>query len=215
MRIRNMHMRVTSQRLNTSKRKAGLSAGRSSLFSRLGQRGGTSRLSAPGAASSRSAQLKKSSYAKLEKSADALADAVSKLMAKTEDGTELGGEAEKLAEEFNGTLKLLKQADGMLNEYYRQSLKEISTNSRNVLEEIGITVAADGTLSVNKEKLGSADGEKVKRLLGSNGDFAKRVGFVASRVADNAAASAQSVSGRYNAGGELVNSYLSRYNVRG
>lgn len=215
MRIRNMRMRVTTQRLNTSKRKAGLQTGGSSLLSRMGKRGSASRLSALGAVNSRAAQLQKNSYTRLEKSADALTDAASRLMARAESGTGLDREAESLVEEFNETLKLLKQSTGVLNEYYRQSLRETSTTNQNALEEIGIAVAPDGSLSLDKEKLGIADGDKVKRLLGANGDFVKRVSLLASRVADNAEANAQSVSSRYNESGSLVNSYLSRYNLRG
>lgn len=227
MRIRSMGTRITSQRLRASKRKAGMPARSSSLLSRLGKAGGTSRLSALNASSGRSALLQKSGYAKLEKAADSLTDAVAKVMDRAERGAALGAETQNLVNGFNDTLKLLKQSDGVLNNYYRQSLKELSTGNKNALEKIGITVAADGTLSLNAKKLERADGEEVKKLLGADGAFVKRAEFVASRVSDNAAASEQSISGRYNASGNYVdsgnyvnsgnyiNSLWSRYNMRG
>lgn len=221
MRIRSMGARITSQRLRASKQKAGGSTRSGSLLSRLGKLRSTSRLSSLNAVSSRSAQLQKSGYAKLEKAADSLTDAAAKMMDKAESGEALGAEAQKLVSGFNDTLKLLKQSEGILNEYYYRSMKEISTGNKNALEKIGITVATDGSLSLNAKKLESANGEEVKKLLGANGDFVKRAGFLASRVSDNAAASGQSISGRYNAkgnyvdSGNYVNSLLSRYNMRG
>lgn len=221
MRIRSMGARITSQRLRASKQKAGGSTRSGSLLSRLGKLRSTSRLSSLNAVSSRSAQLQKSGYAKLEKAADSLTDAAAKMMDKAESGEALGAEAQKLVSGFNDTLKLLKQSEGVLNEYYYRSMKEISTGNKNALEKIGITVATDGSLSLNAKKLESANGEEVKKLLGANGDFVKRAGFLASRVSDNAAASGQSISGRYNAkgnyvdSGNYVNSLLSRYNMRG
>ncbi len=94
-------------------------------------------------------------------------------------------------------------------------MKEISGTNQNELEEIGITVSADGSLSLNRERLAGADKEKVGRLLGSNGDFAKRVSYVSSRVADNAEVNAQSISNRYNSKGSIASSYLNKYNFWG
>ena len=104
---------------------------------------------------------------------------------------------------------------GVLNDYYRQALKETVTGSKEELEEIGITVGTDGSLSLNKGKLAEADEEKVKKLLGASSDFVKRINAVASRVSDNAKANMESASSRYNASGGLSNSYFSRYNFRG
>ena len=119
-----------------------------------------------------------------------------------------------MANSFNETLSELKGASGVLNQYYYQTMKETSTGNQNALAEIGITVAADGRLSVNREKLENADAEKVKKLLGSQGDFLKKVSFVATRVSENARASAASLSNTYNSRGDLSNSYLSRISYR-
>ena len=116
---------------------------------------------------------------------------------------------------FNDTLDYLKQSSGILNDYYRQSMKEIATTNKSALEEVGITVRTDGTLSLDKDKLAGADEEKIKKALGASSDFAKRMEAVASRAADNAKASAQSVASQYTSSGALANSYLSKYNFRG
>ena len=109
----------------------------------------------------------------------------------------------------------MKKTSGILNNYYHQTMREIATTNKSALAEIGITVRTDGTLSVNKEKLAEADQEKIKKVLGGESDFAKRMDAVASRVADNAAAGAASAASQYNSSGYLANSYLSRYNFRG
>ena len=117
--------------------------------------------------------------------------------------------------DFNDTLKCLKKSSGVLNDFYRQSMKESVMGQKKELEEIGITVGTDGSLSLNKDKLAEADAEKVKKLLGTSSTFAKRVNAVASRAADNARANAESASSRYTASGGIASSYLSRYNFRG
>ena len=222
MRIRTGLKRTTTQMLNHSRRKAGLTTSRrSSLLSAArNQTPGlkNTRLGMLNANSIQSARLTRSNYQKLERSADSLVEQT-KLLAERADA---GGKPENLAntaanvvQHFNYTLDGLKQASGILNEYYRQAMKEIVVTNKSALAEIGIAVGADGSLSLDKEKFESADEEKLKGLLGSEGIFVKRVGIVASRVVDNAMASVESSSSRYNASGYLTNSYLSKYNYRG
>ncbi len=68
---------------------------------------------------------------------------------------------------------------------------------------------------LDKEKLEAADGETIKKVLGSSGDLAKRIKAIASRVADNAKVNMETVSNQYNSAGGMANSYLSRFNIRG
>lgn len=219
MRIRTGLRRTTTQMLNHSRRKSGLSASRrSSLLSSVRNRNSgltDTRFGMMNANSVQSARLLRSSYQKLERSATSLEDQT-KLLAEKADvgGKDLTGTAAQVAQHFNDTLDGLKQSSGILNDYYRQTMKEIATTNKSALADIGITVRTDGTLSVDKEKLAEADQEKVKKALGAESDFAKRMEAVASRVADNAAAGATSAASQYNASGNLTNSYLSRYNFR-
>lgn len=222
MRIRTGLRRTTTQMLNHSRRKAGLSTSRrSSLLS-------TTRNQAPGLKNTRlgmlnansiqSARLTRSNYQKLERSATSLAEQT-KLLAERADADgkpeNLTGTAANVVQHFNDTLDGLKQASGILNEYYRQAMKEIVTTNKSALAEIGIAVKTDGSLSLNREKLAEADSEKVRKTLGAESDFAKRLETVASRAADNAEAGAASAASQYNSSGNLANSYLSRYNFRG
>lgn len=218
MRIRTGLRRTTTQMLNNSRRKTGTSSRRSSLLGTLQNKGvlGNSRLSALNANCAQSTRLTKASYEKLQRSSASLAEQTKLLAEKIAvGGKDITATAASMVGHFNDTLKNLTQASGVLNDYYRQTLKEAAANNRPAFEEIGITVAADGSLSLNKDKLAGADEEKIKKALGGASDFAKQVNAIATRVADNAKASAESVSSQYNSSGSLASSYLSRYNFRG
>lgn len=212
-------MRITTGMMKMAHRRSGSTQKGSSLLNYVGKKGSAaSRLNAMNASATsvRSAKIEGANYDKLERSADGLTSAVSALAAKVDSGSEnLVSEAASMVEKYNETLKNLKNASGTLNQFYHQNMKDIAETNRSGLEEIGITVAADGSLTLNKEKLAAADGEKVKKLLGSRGDFAQRASLVSSRVADNAGVNADSISSRYNGKGSIANSYLNRYNFWG
>lgn len=223
MRIRSGIGRMTTQMLSNSRKRAGLSAGRSPLLrsSRYGGTGSASRLGAMNASSMQNPRMARLNYEKLQKSAVSLVDGMTLLAEKADGLTEeqnpadVTGTVENMVEDFNTTLKYLQQNSSVLNDYYRQSLRELGAGSKAELAEIGITVGSNGTLTLNKEKLEEADREKIKNVLGSQGDFARRIKAVASRVADNAKVNAEAASSQYNSSGGLANSYLSRFNLRG
>ena len=208
--------RMTTNMLSSSRRKAGLSARKSPFLSTLQNKKGLSGLALLNANSVQSARLARSSYDNLQRSSKSLAEELSLLGEKVDlGGKDITATASNMVGDYNDTMKYLKQISGVLNDYYRQALKETVTGSKEELEEIGITVGTDGSLSLNKGKLAEADEEKVKKLLGASSDFVKRISAVASRVSDNAKANMESASSRYNASGGLSNSYFSRYNFRG
>ena len=207
---------MTTNMLSSSRRRAGLSARKSPFLSTLQNKKGLSGLALLNANSVQSARLARSSYDNLQRSSKSLAEELSLLGEKVDlGGKDITATASNMVGDYNDTMKYLKQISGVLNDYYRQALKETVTGSKEELEEIGITVGTDGSLSLNKGKLAEADEEKVKKLLGASSDFVKRINAVASRVSDNAKANMESASSRYNASGGLSNSYFSRYNFRG
>ena len=204
---------MTTQMLNNRKRKTGLNSSKNSILS---NRLGSSRLNALNAQNSQSARLARIGYEKLQKSSDSLAYEARLLGEKVDTGAgDVGAAAESMVKNYNETMKYLRESSGMLNDFYRQSLKETVLSNRTELQDIGFTVGADGSLALNREKLAAAEVEKVKRLLGGSGDLVKRIDAVASRAADNARVNAENASSRYNATGGLAGSYLSRYNFRG
>lgn len=210
-------MRITKGMLNMTRRRAGLQEKGSALLNYVGQKGGAgARLKAMDATNVRAARQEGIGYDRLEKSADGLTSAVSALTAKADDGSgDISGAVVSMVEKYNETLKNLKNVTGVLNHFYWQSMREIAQTNQGKLAEIGIAVASDGSLSLDKEKLAGADAEKVKGLFGSKGDFAQRAGYLSARVADNAKANAASTNSRYNSRGSVADSYLSKYNFRG
>lgn len=214
MRIR----RTTTQMVNNSRRRTGLTARRSPLLSRSSQKnskGSVSRLDAMNANSLQSSRMARVGFEKLQKSSSSLEEQMALLADKADNGKDMGATAANMVADFNDTLKYLQENSSVLNNYYRQSLSETAASNKSDLSEIGITVGRDGRLSLDKAKLEQADAETVKRVLGTSGDFAKRVGSVASRVADNAKVNMENASSRYNASGSVANSYLSRFNLWG
>lgn len=214
MRIR----RTTTQMVNNSRRRAGLTARRSPLLSRATQNNGkgtVSRLDMMNANSLQSSRMARVGFEKLQKSASSLEEQMLLLSDKAENGKEIGATAANVVEDFNDTLKYLQENSSVLNNYYRQSMSEIAASNKTDLSEIGITVGRDGTLVLDKAKLEQADAETVKRVLGASGDFAKRISSVASRVADNAKVNMENVSSQYNSAGSVANSYLNRFNLWG
>lgn len=222
MRIRAGMRRTVTQIANRNKRRTGSSSRRSSLLStvqsrRRGITGNASRMDLMNANSVQSSRLARGSYDRLRKASDSLVEQAGLLAEKADaGGQEITSAAVKVVADFNDTMKCLRQTSGVLNDYYRQSLKESVMSNRKALEAVGISVAVDGTLSLDREKLAEADAGKVKDTLGASGDFYKRVKAVAARAADNARANAESISSQYTAAGGLLAGYSqSRYNFRG
>lgn len=161
------------------------------------------------------ARYQKAGYERLGKAADSLESRTGSVGEKADKGELAVSEAESLLASYNDTLKSLYQCDGSLNNFYRQTLKQAATDNLDALREIGISYGSDGTLSLNRSKFGSADAGKIKAVLGSGSGFMRRLGVVAPRVSDSAAANARTASSRYNASGDIGNSYFSKYNFFG
>ncbi|MCM1057556.1 MAG: hypothetical protein NC517_08115 [Firmicutes bacterium] len=221
-------MRVTTGMIN--KHGGGPISSRKSLLSYIqsGRTGGSSRLSALMAKGGSGSSTKtnslasvaasgyaKSGYEKLENAADSLEKQAGILGEKADQGKASASDVASLLSDYNSTLKNLYQCDGSLNNLYRQTLRQAATDNMDILREIGISYGTDGSLSLNRTQFEKADAETVKAALGSGAGFTKRLGIVAARVSDSAAANSRSASSRYNAGGDVSSSYFSRYNFLG
>lgn len=218
MRVRTGIRRTTTQMVNNSRRRAGLTAKRSPLLrSAQSSRTGTaSRMDFMNANSIQSARASRVAFEKLQKSASSLVEQTALLAEKADGGKkDMESTAANVVQSFNDTLKYLQQNSSILNDYYRQSMREIASSNKTDLSEIGIMVGRDGSLSLDKAKLEEADEETLKKVLGASGDFAKRISAVASRVEDNAKVNMENAGLQYNSAGSIANSYLSRFNIRG
>lgn len=220
-------MRITTQMLNETARKTGIPVNSGSLLNHLNNSASdNSLLKALNKSDSAVDTKQKSDYKKLEKNADQLQKSANKLAAKGEDSLfakakeskdmeELCKEAQALVEEYNNTMKILETAPGPLNDYYYQMLQEAAAGNKESLANVGITISKDGKMTVDSDKLKTADIDALEKALGSSGDFTSKVSFLAGRVSDNAQAGAESLSSQYGANGSLVSALSSKYSFWG
>ncbi len=214
-------MRITTQMLNTSMRKAGLPLNNMSLLDGMKSSGmqnnPLSSLNQGNAVS----QTQKKNYEALRKSAEEMQEASDKLRDKElyEEARESGSTenvseyVESLLEHYNKTIKSLKSNMSPLNQFYRQNLLEAAQKGKEELESIGITQRNDGSLSLDKDKLKAADIDTLEKVLG--GSFTEKTSFLADRIADNAKANVNSASNQYNASGSNYFEEANKYNFWG
>lgn len=224
-------MRITTQMLADTSRKSGLPVLQGSLLDVLNKKKGTTSNSLMDALNrTKDTQLstKQKGYEELETAAGELALSASKLYAEGEDSlfakaeesqdtTDIIKEIQTMAESYNKTLKLLKEAGGSLNNFYRQELKNAATENADLLSSIGITQNKDGSLVIDKKKLESADLETLKKVFNSDSDFAGLAAYIGIKSAENAAANASSITNQYNSKGMSYNDYFesNKYNYLG
>ncbi|MCI8484957.1 MAG: flagellar filament capping protein FliD [Lachnospiraceae bacterium] len=216
-------MRVTDQILNQTARKAGVPVS----FALSDYLSSKSKNSLNGLEKNQEANLaKKNHYEKLEKTAEELAKSAQIFLAEGADSIfakakesgsneEIYKHLDQWMENYNSTLKSLKNTASPLNNYYRQMLQDAASENSEALKNAGITIGKDGTLSVDKEKLHKTDRESLESLFGASGTFSKRVSYLGERVADNARANAKSYSNQYNAQGNDYSAFFNKYDFWG
>ena len=197
-------MRITTQMLHGSMKKAGLPIDSMSLLSCMNRNstqknGLLSALEKNNAAS----QTQKKSFEKLKGTADELQQAADALHSKS-----VAEYARSLVEHYNDTMKSLKNTSSPLHQYYRQMLSEAVKENKESLESVGITQEKDGSLKLDHNKMEAAGTDALEQALG--GVFSEKLSFLADRIADNAKANADSASNQYNAFG---NHYFAQANT--
>ena len=209
-------MRITTQMLNESARKAGLPINNISLLNYIKTDGNENTLLDVLNKNTESSvnTAKKSSYEKLDKEADKLTQAAERLL--QEDDSNLFEQAKTssdyqkvydsikiLFDSYNSTLKALRSASNTMTDFYRQTMLEAATESKESLSGVGITFAKDGTASVDMEKIKATDITTLESLFGSKSEFINKIGFLSDRISNNAEANVESLSSAYDAGGNL------------
>ena len=222
-------MRITTQMVNESARKAGIPVNNASLLDYVKQ--GNSQnsmleaLSSKTSAKTDSGNRKK--YEKLEKEADGLERAAETLLqegekslfakaAESGDNQQLCDSIEALLQGYNSTVKALGNASGTLNDFYRQMLVEAPENRKEELAQVGITFDKEGLASVDRDKLKATDADALEKLFGGKSELVSRLHFLSGRISDNARAGEQSFSSGYSGSGSLYEGKAaSRYDFRG
>ena len=218
-------MRITTQMLNRSARKAGLPINNTSLLNYINGNSSNTMLNALNKNSTTDAATK-SKYEKLEKTADQLSEAASAFTAtgkdslfskarESGDNQDIYNTVENFVGKYNSTISALKNTSSTSNDYYSQTLKSAASDNKEALESIGITIAKDGSLSVDKDKLKEADIDTLEKVLGNTKGFTQKAAYVAGRVSDNAQTNQSSLSSQYSSKGSLYSALASKYNLYG
>lgn len=234
-------MRVTTQMIDESARRAGIPVNRTSLLDYINSSGsgntlldalnkngssGNTLLDALNKSGSMVDTVSKSTYAKLGKAADQLWKAAEAFTAEGKDSIfakakesgsneEIYAGVESLVKSYNDTAKALKTASNPLNDFYRQMLKEAASENREALENIGITISKDGTAVLNRDKLKAADMDTLEKVLGASGGFSEKMAFLGTRISDNAEANTANLSSLYGATGNVYSALSNKYDFWG
>lgn len=215
-------MRITTQMLNASMKKAGLPISNVSLLNYINSNS-NSQNSLLSALNKNGIGTQNKSYEKLKGQAEKLQQVAEKMSsadafkeARTSgDMQPIYDNVQEMIKNYNDTIKALKNTSSPLNMYYRQMLGEAYTDDRDKLKEIGITRGSDGTLKLDKDKMKGSDIDKLEELLGADGAFSSKLSFLGNRIADNAKANASSASSQYNAMGNNYFASASKYDFWG
>lgn len=219
-------MRVTNQMLNESARRAGMPVNGHSLLDYVNGGNSNNMISEKLMASKGLSKTEKTKYEKQEKAAGELDTIAQKLSAsgkdsiwekvkKSGDTTEITKQAQELVEKYNKLLESMKDTSGALNEFYKRSLKDLPDQHKEALAEIGITVKKDGSLEIDQEKLKGASLEQLEKALGKDSSLTTRLSYISSRIADNASANLENLSGSYLPDGNTTSSHLNKYDFWG
>lgn len=222
-------MRITNQMLNESAKKAGIPIQGNSLLDYLNDNDTSSLLDSIGSSNNLNnpvSSVTKSNYDKLQKAADAYEKQAESMAetgessiwtkaAETGDLSAVYENAGNLVEKYNSTLKAMTNTTDSLNTYYMQMFTQGASEKSKELEAVGITVLKDGTLKLDEDKMKEADLESLQAALGPNSTFVTRTGYVASRAADHAKSSIESITSQYTANGSIYTAQASRYDFLG
>lgn len=220
-------MRITTQMLNESARKAGVPLHTTSMLSYVQNNGKTNSLPYALNAENENESLRKTkAYEKQEDAAKRLEQTAKELAAQGKDSVygqaenkeELAEKVMVLVKQYNEVLSGFQGSTGLLDTFYRQNLKSLVTEHKDVLQKLGVTTEKNGQLSVNGRTLHDADRETLEKALSGEDGFADSLSFLASKIADYAASNQQSTQSTYQSNGsaaEAAMRYTNRYDAWG
>ena len=116
-------------------------------------------------------------------------------------------EVSALITEYNDMMAGMTDAGGKVNEIYISQMKGYFQNAQKQLAELGITENLNGKLTLDKEKLASADVATIKEVLGKKGTFIDDIGKRAENVLSNAETNLAVLNKSQYAGNYTYNQY--------
>lgn len=222
-------MRVTTQMMHTSAKRAGISLGGASLLKYINkentQTAHNALLNALNTKSNVTVnKTQATNYKKLDESANSLLESLEMFMSEGKNGIfqqedvdqpVLKDAVKQLVKKYNDTIKTLKNTSNPLNDFYREMLKEAIEESEAGLASIGIAADESGMLTLEKDKLENADAQTLKNALDGNSLFTSKTAYIVSRIVDNAKANTESYSCQYGADGYSYVANSNRYDFWG
>ena len=225
-------MRVTTQMLNETARKARLPINNSTLLDYINNDSSADSMlnSINGSTSAATQMLKakvsKTGYENTDKSSEDLQNAIDKLAGEkstvfkdareSKDTSKVTAAVQELIDKYNSLVEVMSKTSSSLDEFYKKALKGLPESIKESLEKVGITYNSDGTLEVDSDKLKKADVDSLEKILGSDSEFMKKLSFVTDRIESNAEANLQSVSSTYSSTADIMSSFnSSKYDFLG
>lgn len=89
-------------------------------------------------------------------------------------------------EDFNKMMTSMNKVNSSTMSLYIRQLKQYETEQYGALEDVGVSVEKDGTLTVKEEKLKNADIHKLKKVFHEKGCFLDKVGYKSKNIQSNA-----------------------------
>lgn len=218
-------MRIPTQTMNETAKRAHLPLGNTSLLNYINNNNSGSivgsRNKNPGME-----MLSSNLFQRLETNATGLSQSAKKLTEKEESifdearesgsNAKLVDEVDRFAKYFNSTMSSATGTNSALNIYYKKMMAQAAQEHKEELEAIGVSVAGDGKLDVNTDRLGRADVNQIERVFGAGSDFMKRATALAQKLSDSAGAGAASLASQYGATGAPHSAYAAnRYDYFG
>lgn len=223
-------MRITTQMLDASMKRAGFDFTRASLLDYVKKQNNSGLLSSVGSSAldkysslynnsvNKTSSVHSKNNEKIEKAADELTktsgkflDTKNNIFDKEDNSKEIYDEVNNLVDHYNSTLDSLRKSSSPLNAYYYQMLKGAADESASSLKEAGITIDSKGVLSVDKDMLEKCDKDTLNKIFGSDSKFTNKMYFISQRVSDNAGANLSSTTGQYSSAGDYYSSYRSKF----
>ena len=193
-------MRITTQMLNETARKAGIPVNNSSLLNYVNNKNNNSLLSSLQNNTTQKANAaKKSSYEKLDDAAKSLEAAAKALASDKEDNLfakakESGDTSEvikavkALVEKYNEATKQLDKNPSNINMYYSQMLKSLASKNAKL--------------------------EDLETMFGQKSEFVEKLQFLSSHISDNVTAELESMGMQYGQDANSFSSYINnKYNL--
>ncbi|MBQ2407761.1 MAG: hypothetical protein II312_14060 [Lachnospiraceae bacterium] len=216
-------MRITTQMLQNSSIKSGITFNKTSLLDYMNDSSKAENfinsLANGSYASQKSSSILSSKNYKnlleksetLEKNADKLCKTDEKSDFATakekNDKKILNDNLEEFIKNCNEMLEALNSTQSAVDSYYAKTLKEVHTENKDLLSQLGISYdTKTGKLSYDIKKIEELDFDGISDTFGKLSSYTDKVKFIASRAIDNANTSLKSPSNIYNSKAQMSSS---------